>query len=82
MGPAALGVRPQNISRGRGEMQAENRAREELKRASAMMALWNDAQLGGTLVMIQPSHSQGERRCPRAQSRAEAPRNTSSDPLC
>lgn len=39
-------------------MQVGSRAGEELKHASAVMALWNDAQLGGTLGMIQPSTSQ------------------------
>lgn len=55
-------------------MQAGNRAREELKRASAMMVLWNDAQLGGTLVMIPPFSSPERQR--EVAGRTQMPRST------
>lgn len=51
MGPVTLGMQPQNIPRGCGEMQAGSRAGQDREGASAMMFLWDDAQLGGTLVM-------------------------------
>lgn len=55
-------------------MQAGNRAREELKHASAMMVLWNDVQLGGTLVIIPPLFSPERQR--EVAGGTQVPRST------
>lgn len=62
--PPTLRVCLQDTLRGCGEM---------LKPASSMMVLWNDAHLGGTLVVIPPSSStEGQAEVPGGHRRLRA----------